>query len=78
MSVQMVQEHIVLMMLRDNEVDTSETVHSDPAETLWGLIVCKDTTRQMYSNLERILFIGSFLWFFHWSVEVSEVILKAF
>jgi len=59
-------------------MDTSKTGTQTLAATLWGFIVGGDTQRPMrYSTLDRLIFVGSFVWVAHWATKVTEVIFKA-
>lgn len=57
---------------------TTTTGTHNPQNTTGGFIVGGDTQIPMrYSTLDRLIFVGSFIWMTHWGVKVSEVVLKA-
>jgi hypothetical protein len=57
-----------------NFKDTSETV-TDPSRILcegsYSMGSYEDSME--FSNLDRLIFIGSLMWFIHWTTKVFEV-----
>jgi hypothetical protein len=57
---------------------TLRTGTPNPCSDPVGVYNIRRHTKPMrYSNLDRLLFVGSFVWVAHWATKVSEVTFNA-